>query len=287
MKTHDLDAVTRGLDPSPSTSVSEAAWSELSGGITEAAAEDTTRIIHLAPRRPSNRPRLALVAACMLLIGGVVAAAVVNPPGQDLPQALSVTDQGDWLTVRVVDENADPRAYNEQFKKLGLNIKVKMVPVAPTAVGKYATFLYYDGSDGTKLGLLKPGENCPATLNASDPGCQYGVEVGKKFKGKAEIQFGRAAKPGELYQYMPSESNAPGEELAGMAYKNKRVAEVQKLIAARGVTIGGYLNSKTELVNGVTTAKEVDPAPGDWYVHEAQPRSPGVVELWIGSEPEK
>lgn len=287
MKTPDLDAVTRGLNPSPSTSVSEAAWSELSAGITDPAAEDTTRITHLAPHRPSNRPRVALVAAAMLLIGGVVAAAVVNPPGQDLPQALSVTDRGDWLTVRVVDENADPKAYNQQFKKLGLNIKVRMVPVTPTVVGKYATFLYYEGSDGSKLGLLKPGENCPATLNASDPGCQYGVEVGKRFKGKAEIMFGRAAKPGERYQYMPSESNAPGEELAGMAYKNKRVAEVQKLIAARGVTIGGYFNSTTEMVDGVNTAKEVDPAPGDWYVHGADPASPGVVELWIGPEPQK
>ncbi|WP_020391804.1 hypothetical protein [Kribbella catacumbae] len=286
MKTHDIDAVTRGLNPSPGTSVSESAWAELSDGIT-ATVEDTTRVTKLAPRRTPARPRLALVAACTLLIGGVVAAAVVDRPGQDLPQALSVTDQGEWLTVRVVDQYADPEAYNQQFKKLGLDIKVRMVPVAPTAVGKYATFLYYDGSDGTKLGLLKPGENCPSTLNASDPGCQYGVEVGKKFKGKAEIMFGRAAKPGELYQYMPSESNAPGEELAGMAYKNKRVAEVQKLIAARGVTVGSYLNSKTELVDGVTTAKEVDPAPGDWYVHEARPQSPGVVQLWIGSEPAK
>ena len=36
---------------------------------------------------------------------------------------------------------------------------------------------------------------------------------------------------------------------------------------------------------GVNTAKEVDPVPGDWYVHQAQPQSPGVVTLWIGPEP--
>jgi hypothetical protein len=287
MKTHDIDAVTRGLNPTPNAEVSDAAWSELSDGITAVGQESISAVASLAPRRTPVRPRLVLAAACTLLIGGVVAATVINRPGQDLPQALSVTDQGDWLTVRVIDENADPEAYNQQFKKLGLNIKVKMVPVAPSAVGKYATFQYNVGSDGNKLGLLKPGENCPATLNASDPGCQYGVEVGKRFKGKAEIMFGRAARPGEQYQYMPGESNLAGEELAGLKYKNKRVAEVQKLIAARGVTIGGYLNSKTEMVDGVNTAKDVDPAPGDWYVHEVWPRSPGVVELWIGPEPEK
>ncbi|MEU4392016.1 hypothetical protein [Kribbella sp. NPDC023855] len=287
MKTPDIDAVTRGLNPSPNTSASEAAWADLSNGITTAAEDTETRVVHLTPRRTPNRPRLALVAASMLVIGGVAAAAVVNRPGQDLPQALSVTDQGERLIVRVVDENADPKAYNQQFKKLGLDIKVRMVPVAPSAVDKYATFGYQVGSDENKIGLLKPGENCAATLNATDPGCQYGVEVVKTFKGKAEIMFGRAARPGEQYQYMPAQANGRGEELAGLSYQNKRVAEVQKLVAARGVRIGGYLNSKTTMVDGVNTAKEVDPAPGDWYVHEIWPRSPGVVEAWIGPEPEK
>ncbi|WP_433163204.1 hypothetical protein [Kribbella sp. CA-247076] len=283
MKTPDLDAAVRGLASTRTDDrITDAAWSELAENVTSEHAPPLT----LAPPR-RRRPRLVLAAAASLLVVGVVAAAVVNRPGQDLPQAMSVTDQGDWLTVRVIDQNADPRAYNQQFKKLGLNIKVKMVPVAPSAVGKYATFMYNEGSDGSKLGLLRPGENCPATLNASDPGCQYGVEVGKTFKGKAEIHFGRAARPGERYQYIPSDAAAPGEELAGLSYKNKRVSEVQKLIAARGVSIGGYLNSKTEIIDGVNTAKEVDPAPADWYVHEAQPESPGVVVLWIGTEPEK
>lgn len=282
MKTPDIDAAIRGL-ARPDQEITDTAWSELSANITSSDES----VVSLDTRRRSARPRVLIAAACTLVIAGLVTAAVVNRPGQDLPQALSVTDHGDRLIVRVVDQNADPKAYNQQFKKLGLDIKVKMVPVAPTAVGKYATFLYYAGSDGTKLGLLKPGENCPATQNASDPGCQYGVEVGKTFKGKAEILFGRAARPGEMYTYIPKDASAPGEELAGLSYKNKRVAEVQKLIAARGVAIGGYLNSKTEMVNGVNTAKDVDPAPGDWYVHEVQPHSPGVVVLWIGSEPEK
>ncbi len=285
MKTSDIDAAVRGLAPTHTDDlITDAAWSQVAENVT---SEHAAPAVSLEPRRRPAGPRLVFAAAAGLLIAGVVAAAAVNLPGQDLPQAMSVTDQGEWLTVRVIDQNADPKAYNQQLEKLGLNIKVKMVPVAPSAVGKYATFLYYEGSDGSKLGLLKPGDNCPATLNASDPGCQYGVEVGKKFKGKAEIQFGRAARPGEMYQYIPSEAGAPGEELAGLSYKNERVSEVQKLIAARGVTIGGYVDSETEMVDGVNTAKEVDPAPGDWYVHEAQPQSPGVVILWIGSEPEK
>jgi hypothetical protein len=284
MKTPDIDAVTRGLNPTPSTEVSETAWTELSAGITLDAGDETTRT---APSRTPVRPRLVLAAASLLLIGGVVAATVVNRPGQDLPQAMAVTDHGGSLTVRVVDQEADPKAYNQQFKRLGLDILVRMVPVSPSNAGDYATFLYNTGSDGSQLSLLRPGEGCPATLNASDPGCQYGVQVSKSFKGHAEIEFGRVAKPGETYQASPGEANAPGEELAGLAYRNQRVADVQKLLATRGMTIKSYLNSKTEIVNGVTTAKEVDPAPGDWYVHSIQPDSPGVVMVWIGPRPEK
>ena len=129
---NDIDAVTRGLNPAPDTHVSEAAWTELSEGITE-----TTEPV----RRTPARPRLLLAAASLLVIGGVVAATVVNRPGQDLPQALSVTDQGGSLTVRVVDQEADPKAYNQQFKRLGLDIKVRMVPVSPSNAGHYATFL--------------------------------------------------------------------------------------------------------------------------------------------------
>ncbi|WP_112248493.1 hypothetical protein [Kribbella monticola] len=282
MKTHDLDAVTRGLGPSPSTQITESAWTELSDGIT-ATMQDAPAPV----RRTPARPRLLLAAAGLLLIGGVVAATVANRLGQDLPQALSVADRGTSLTVRVVDQDADPKAYNQQFKKLGLDIKVRMVGVSPSNVGNYATFLYNTGSDGSELHLLKPGENCPATLNASDPGCQYGVEVSKSFKGHAEIEFGRAAKPGEIYRASPAEANAPGEELAGVSYRNQRVADVQKLLATHGLSVESYFNSKTELVNGVNTAKEVDPVPADWYVHSIQPHSPGKVMLWIGPEPEK
>ena len=43
MKTHDIDAVTRGLNPAPTTEVSDAAWSDLSAGITAATRSRTSR----------------------------------------------------------------------------------------------------------------------------------------------------------------------------------------------------------------------------------------------------
>ena len=124
-------------------------------------------------------------------------------------------------------------------------------------------------------------------MNVGDPSCQYGVEVSKSFKGKAEIEFGRAAKPGEMYMTSPGEANAPGEELAGVTYRTCGSRRSRSCSPRTGVKVDAYLNTKTELVDGVTTAKDVDPAPADWYVDSIQPHSPGVVMVWIGAEPAK
>ena len=112
----ELDAVTRGLAPATGNRVSSETWAGLSDSIT-ATAVDTPAVE--APVVVRARPKLVVVGAFSLLIVGAVAATLLNRPGQDLPQALSVTDQGNWLTVRVVDQDADPARYNEQFKRSG------------------------------------------------------------------------------------------------------------------------------------------------------------------------
>lgn len=281
MKTHDIDAVTRGLNPSPGTSVSEAAWAELSDGIT-ATVEDTTRITKLAPRRTPARPRLALAAACTLLIGGVIAAAVVDGPDQNRPQALSFTERGDKLIVRVVDLNADPKRYNAEFKAMGLNIKVKAVPVSPPSVGSMISFSASDTSQMNQLHRLEPGEKCNGTLNASDPGCQDGLELPKNYTGDTEIQFGRKAKPGEMYWHMSSSATEQGESLAGLAIQNKTLAEVLPLIESRSVKVHAYFAS-----SDAPKFDDIGKPDDNWYVHDATPFAPGEVTLYVGPAPEK
>jgi hypothetical protein len=286
MKTSDIDAATRALKPSTTAEIDNGTWSRLSDDIVATSlAPDPASTpapastpVRSRSSRPA-RPRLVLAGAFSLLILGVVAATVVRSPGQDQPQALSFTDTGNSVIVRVVDPAADPARYNAEFKAMGLKVKVEAVPVSPAWVGKFAGYSVPD--QRTTLRLLDPGEKCNGTLNAADPGCQEGVEVPKDMKGWAEIQFGRAAKPGEMYQHSSSSAGAAGEPMAGMTFKNRTVAEVLPQLQARGLKVVGYNSGPGPNLQGH------DSVPGSWYVHDATPFAPGEVVFFVGETPDK
>lgn len=277
MKTHDIDAAVRGLNPQQSTdSVSDNAWTELADAVT---ADESTPVVR--PLRRSQPRRLALVAACTLLIAGVVATTVVNRPDQSQPQALSFTERGDKLIVRVVDPNADPKRYNAEFKKMGLDVTVLSVAVSPPWVGKMISFSGRNEKDMSQLRMLEPGEQCNGTLNASDPGCQEGVELPKNYDGKTEIQFGRVAKPGEMYVHTSSSATDKGEVLAGLTVKNKTIDQVLPLVRSRGVREIEYLTSDGP------NHEPVKSPPGNWYVDDASTYAEGVISLYVSPTPVK
>lgn len=275
MKTHDIDAAVRGLDPLRSADqVSDAAWAELSDAVT---AQSDAEVVALAPRRSPRR--LVLAAACTLLIGGVVAGAFVSRPNQDQPEALSFTQHGNNLIVRVVDPNADPKRYNAEFKKMGLNVTVKSVAVSPPWVGKMISYSGRNDEDMRQLRMVQPGELCNGTLNASDPGCQEGVELPKNYSGTTEIQFGRAAKKGEMYWHTSSSATDKGEVLAGVRVKNLTVAQIRPLLADRGIRTVDYVT------DGAADNKPKNSAPDNWYVHDATAYGEGEISLSVGPKP--
>lgn len=284
MKTHDIDAVTRELNPAPTTEVSEAAWSQLSDGITAASTASTTdqQVISLDTHRRTARPRLLSVAAAGLLIAGVIAAAVVNRPGDVRIEALSFTSQGDKLIVRVVDPTADPKQYNAEFRKMGLDVKVTAVPVSPPFVGGIVSYSARNSEEMAQVHRLEPGEKCSGTLTAADPGCQEGLELPKDFDGKTEIQFGRAAKPGEMYWHSSSSATEKGESLAGLDIENKTVSQVLPMIAAKNVKVVSYYDSRD-----TPQFDDIGKPADNWYVHGASAFGPGEVTLYVGPAPGK
>lgn len=272
MKTYDIDAAVRDLNPHQATDqVSDDAWAELSEAVTRT---DTAPTVIRQVRRPR---RLVLAAACTLLIAGVVGATLANRPHQDQPQALSFTERGDKLIVRVVDLNADPKRYNEEFKRMGLNVTVQTFAVSPPWVGQMITFSARNEKDMNQIGRVAPGEDCNGTLNASDPGCQDGVELPKNYKGHTEIVFGRPAKPGEGYYHFSSSATDKGEVLAGLTVRNKTVAAVLPLIKARGVREVEYTSSNEN--------KLLKSVPGNWYVEDAMSPAEGLVSLSVSPTP--
>lgn len=232
---------------------------------------------------PARRPLLRMAVPALAVAGILAAVAVttVGLPGSDddAPRALSVTDLGDAVIVRVIDPLADPERYNEEFKKLGLDVKVTMVPVSPPKVGSVAFYDMSLDTDHSKISMLEAGEECPPTMTSNDPDCQPGVKVLKSFTGETTIAFGRAAKPGEMYQYMSSSAGDPGEVLHGVPFRNKTVAEVLPVLKARGLEVGGY--------NWGDDPKHPEHAmsvPGNWYVHDISLHAPGQVVAWVGAQ---
>ncbi|GAA1603767.1 hypothetical protein GCM10009804_70220 [Kribbella hippodromi] len=205
MKTSDIDAAIRALKPTTRTDVGAAAWTELSSNITTLSPNEEHRATTATGRRrfqfgSSRRPQLAMAGVFSLLISGAVTATVVDGPGQTQARALSFTEAGDSVIVRVIDPNADPARYNAEFRDMGLPVTVKVIPLSANAVAQFAGYSVPRGEAG-KLRVLEPGEKCPGTLTAADPGCQSGLEIARDLKGSTIVEFGRAAKNGESYYH--------------------------------------------------------------------------------------
>lgn len=284
MKTSEVDAAARALakvtDQEAAGYVSPATWSELSDGISTSVVAPDAAPVPVRARADRVRGRLALAAGA-LVVAASIAAASTSLPGQDQPRALSVVDQGDSVIVRVVDPTADAKRLNREFARLGLNIKVTTLAVSPSRVGEISKLDVTKSSGFVRS--LAPGEKCPGTLTAADPGCQEGLEVSKRLRGKVTVEFGRPAKPGEMYWLMAMSADAPGEVLHGVKFRNRTVAEVLPLIAARGQQPELYY-----LLSGTAPNTQVRrTVPADWYVHEITAVTNGTVSIWVGPRPEK
>ena len=86
--------------------------------------------------------------------------------------------------------------------------------------------------------------------------------------------FGRAARPGEQYQSTAS-AFAPGEVLHGLSLRGLRVAQVLALLRQRHVTVAWF---DVQAGGESTNERRV---PGSYFVSDANPWSPGQVQLSV------
>jgi hypothetical protein len=234
-----------------------------------------------AARRPAARRLLiGIPAAAALAVAGLVATSV-GSPGQKLgpvtvgppkaeAAALSFTRHGGYLDVIVRNPLADAKKYRQEFARYGLNISLTLVPASPSLVG---TLVFASApTSGPQLIPITAIGRC--FTGGGGNVCPVGVRVPLDFRGQADLTFGRAARPGELYETTAA-ANAPGEALHGLSYVGKTVAQVLPLLAARHVTAAHYLLSEhCENVGSYS-------APASWYVTDADPWAPGEVQLWV------
>jgi hypothetical protein len=265
---------------------------DLASQITATPVETPSDGYRLAGRRAgrSHRRRALLVvplvaglsaAAAFVAVSGTFTSAPPAPPsrasGQALPttqtaQALVfITTPGHGLTVIVRNPLADPAVYRAEFARHHLDITLRMRPVSPSIVGSVSYMS--EPSTGPQLVPITAKGAC-FTPGGGDY-CPIGVKVPAGFRGPAEIDFGRATRPGEQYVSTGS-AFAPGEAMHGMTVSGKTVAEVVGQLRARHVSVA-YFNEQ-----GKNGSVNVHSAPGGWYVYDAVPWAPGQVMLFVG-----
>jgi hypothetical protein len=221
---------------------------------------------------------IGLPAAGALAVAGLVAASLTSP-GQKLgpvtvgpPKAqaavMSVTRHGGYLDVVVTNPVADARKYRAEFARLGLDITLTLVPASPSLVG---TLVYFEAP--ASVTPISAVGRC--WTGGGGNVCPVGVRVPLNFKGSAVVTFGRAARPGELYETTGSVTSR-GEAMHGMTFVGKTAAAVIAMLAARHVTVGDYWfqNARCDGVNRASM-------PGGWYVTGANPWAPGQVSLQV------
>jgi hypothetical protein len=238
---------------------------------------------HSLPARSVTQRRIIGRLVPGAVVAGIIAATVlvaVGRSGDDTPQALSFTTQKDQIIVRVLDPRADSERYNAEFRKRGLDIKLKLLPVSPSSVGQNLGVETSGPTDPTNdIEVFDDPQGC--TMEGSYP-CVPGFKIPRDFKGAAVLYFGRAAAPDERYAVAGS-IDARNEPLDGVRWRNRPVAEVVKTLASRGYTVEKFYV-------GVYPELEGQPrktVPGTWRMTGATAWKQGSVIMWVVPTPHR
>lgn len=269
--------------------VSPGALADLGAQITASPASRAELAGPAVPARgnaniPRRRTRAVLAAAIAVpvaaagIVGGLLATSTpaTTPgtrPGTSLPpaaaRALSFTVRHGYIDVIVRNPYADPSWYNADFRAHRLDITLRMRPVSPSIVG---TVIFTDASSSAvESEITMIYARCPDAPSGGHQ-CAVGIRVPLGFRGQYEVDFGRAARPGE--QYVTTNSAfAHGEVLHGMKYiVGRPVPAVLAEIGKRHLTA---------ILNDHNTFGPPGKFSGTWYVTDAVPYAPGQVMLFV------
>jgi hypothetical protein len=245
------------------------------------------------PARSTRTPRVPRVPLLLVAAGAVAAAAItvvstrdaghrVDPvplvplaPSKVHAAALSFTQQGRYLTVKVKDPIADPARYKKEFAAHGLHVDLTLAPTSPKKAGA-VIFLEDDGNGQVKTILAKG--RCGTVT------CGVGIKIPLRYKGYVHVVFGRSALPGEHYNTGPGD--VPGEGVGLSDVRGRTVADV--LAEARRRHIGniGYRYQPTSRdeqgdKQPYPMGVPADKVKGDWRVYDAVAGSGGQVLLFV------
>ncbi|MFC0040623.1 hypothetical protein [Actinomadura rayongensis] len=287
--TTDLDALVRSIAAATDTdpAVGDDARRALRDAVT--ATDPHARPARRSVWRPLQRSGPQAVRRSLRWKLGVplavglagAAAAALTIPGGDGPRttgtqiharqvaALTFTEHGRYIDVRIKDPLADPARYRAEFAARGMDVRLTLVPASPSIVG---TVVF---SEGPEFPLLTGG----GCVTGGGGPCVRGFRVPVGFRGTATLSFGRAARPGERYD-STANAFAPGEALHCLDVRGLTIDAALPRMAKRHVT-APLFHVEQHTTPGIARNVPRDQVPGSWYVADADPWAPGQVLLWV------
>ncbi|MEQ4717426.1 hypothetical protein [Nonomuraea sp. B19D2] len=262
---------------------------DLTGEASAPEAQELMHAIMFVERKPVivTRPRRKVRRGLVLGLATMATAAAVavgtslvgGPVTSYANAAVSIEKTGEYFSVNITDPTADRHRFEEAFRAVGLNVTVKVVPVAPSDVGKLIGPVVpggfkWHGSIGTQ-GITP----CSSAFCAK-------VWMPADFPGRVMFGIGRPAKPGEPYVGDGPVDPEGDEALSGYTSHGKTVADVRAELSRRGLKAGYRLvwKYRDEDDGGISWFDEA--APGsrikdDWIVASTRFHSSDTVDLYV------
>ncbi|NUW33509.1 hypothetical protein HTZ77_19035 [Nonomuraea sp. SMC257] len=253
----------------------EAAAPEAQGLMHAIMSEERERLAVARPRRRVGRGLVLGLAATATAVAIAVGAGLVGGPATSYANAaVSIKKTDEYFSVNITDPTADRRRFEEAFRAVGLNVTVKVIPVAPSEVGKLigpivpGGFMWH-GSIGTQS--IEP---CSSAFCAK-------VWMPADFPGRVVFGVGRPARPGEPYVDEGPGGPEGEEALSGYVSHGKAVADVRAELRRRGLKAGYRLMWQYSDGGWFDEAVPASRVKGAWTVASTRFSSSDTVDLYV------
>ncbi|WP_214411800.1 hypothetical protein [Sphaerisporangium fuscum] len=260
---------------------------DLAGEASAVEARVLMNAIMSEEREPVARPRrkvrrglvvgfAALATAAAVTVGtGLVGGPVTGYANA----AVSIKKTDGYFSVNITDPTADRRSFEEAFRAVGLNVTVKVIPVAPSEVGQLIGPIVPEGFKWHGSIGLKGIEPCSSAFCAK-------VWMPADFPGRVVFGVGRPAKPGEPYADDRLVDPEGEEALSGYTSRGRTVADVRAELKRRGLKAGYRLiwSLREPGDGGISWFDEAVPVSrikDDWIVASTRFYSSDTVTLYV------